>query len=368
MSKIRQLVKNCWKILKLCYLAALPNNKWWRRATVVFICLVFACVGTMYGIAQWYMRSQQSKPYLVGVSYIGEYATYLGLDPHKTLDELLGIGIKHFRLVSYWDSIEPEPGQYNYKGLDWQFNEIQKAGGTVTLAIGLRQPRWPECHVPAWVNTTQPENAWYPALKKFIQKTVNRYKNKQGLISYQLENEYFLHSFGKCQNYSRQRLTSEYNMVKRLDPNHPIVLNRSLSIFGIATSQPVPDKYGISIYRHTYNVIFDQYVRYPFPAWYYSFMAGLQQIVNGKPTIIHEFQDEPWPPGTQAILDTTFAEQNKTFTAKTFSQHQKFAHATGIRTVYFWGAPYWYYRKVTLHDPSVWNAAKQYFEQYNSNS
>jgi len=42
-------------------------------------------------------------------------------------------------------------------------------------------------------------------------------------------------------------------------------------------------------------------------------------------------------------------------------QNFKYAKATGLKTVYYWGAEYWYYRLTVLHDPSVWNIAKQAF-------
>jgi len=43
----------------------------------------------------------------------------------------------------------------------------------------------------------------------------------------------------------------------------------------------------------------------------------------------------------------------------------RFAEGTGMREVYLWGAEYWYYRKVKLHDPSLWNVAKEEFARAN---
>jgi hypothetical protein len=44
----------------------------------------------------------------------------------------------------------------------------------------------------------------------------------------------------------------------------------------------------------------------------------------------------------------------------------KYGEATGMKTIYAWGAEYWYYRMVKLHDPSLWNVAKQAFASANS--
>jgi beta-galactosidase GanA len=60
------------------------------------------------------------------------------------------LGVRQFRLVSYWDKIEPEKGTYDFDELDWQFQKANDAHAKVSLAIGLRQPRWPECHMPSW--------------------------------------------------------------------------------------------------------------------------------------------------------------------------------------------------------------------------
>jgi hypothetical protein len=59
------------------------------------------------------------------------------------------------------------------------------------------------------------------------------------------------------------------------------------------------------------------------------------------------------------------SEQNKSFNATRFQQEFSYAKATGMRTVYYWGAEYWYYRKTVLHDPDVWNVAKANFTKNN---
>jgi len=72
----------------------------------------------MYGIAEWYIHSQQSKPLEYGVSFIPDYADSLGVNPQQAMDGLLGIGVKHFRLVSYWSDSERTQGQYDFSQLD----------------------------------------------------------------------------------------------------------------------------------------------------------------------------------------------------------------------------------------------------------
>lgn len=326
--------------------------------------ILLLVTGSMYGIAQWYIHGERSKPYVQGVTFIPSYASYLGVNPQKTLDELLDIGVRHFRLVSYWSQLEPEPGKYDFGQLDWQFAKINKAHGTVSLAIGLRQPRWPECHAPAWVNTQTSASKWQPQLESFIKRVVTRYQYNPALRSYQLENEFFNH-FGRCYNFDRSRLANELKLVKALDTRHPVIISRSNNYVGLVLKQPLPDEIGISVYRRVWDSqVTHRYFQYPYPAWYYAFLAGGEKLLTGKDSVLHELQAEPWPPSGKNITDISLAEQNKSFDAKRFKDRVEFAKATGMREVYYWGAEYWYYRKVKLHDASVWRVAEQTFRAH----
>jgi glycosyl hydrolase family 42 (putative beta-galactosidase) len=322
----------------------------------------------MFGIARWYIWSGRNVPYTMGVTFVPDYASYLGVNPEQTMDALINdLHVKHFRLVSYWSDVEPSPGKYDFSQLDWEFQKADAAHAKITLSIGLRQPRWPECHPPSWVNTSAPDSQWQSELEQYMSAVINRYKNNPALQSYQLENEYFLQGFGTCTNFDRTRLVSEFNLVRSLDPNHTIIINRSNNALGTPIGQPTPDTFGISIYRRVWDegLHTHRYIEYPFPSWYYAFLAGVQKITTGKDMVIDEFQAEPWTPHGQSILSTSLTEQNKSFNAQRFMQSFAYAKGTGMRTVYFWGAEYWYYRLTVLHDPSVWNVAKQNFTNSN---
>ncbi len=140
-------------------------------------------------------------------------------------------------------------------------------------------------------------------------------------------------------------------------------MSRSDNYSGIPVGDPRPDIYGISVYRHVYSPWVHGYFNYPFPSWYYAFLAGAQKILTAKPSVIHELQAEPWLSPGHSLTDGNLAEQNKTFNAKKLESTVAFAKQTGIRHIDLWGAEYWYYRKTVLHDPSVWDTAKQIFKQ-----
>ncbi len=339
------------------------HKNWWHKVLSVLFVLVLLAIGTMYGIAQWYIHSEEGIPLHIGVSFIPDYAESLGVNPQANMDALLHIGVKQFRLVSYWSDGEPTMGHYDFSQLDWEFQKAEAAHAKIILTLGLRQPRWPECHMPTWASQ-EPESQWEPQLENYMQAVVERYKNSPSLESYQVENEYFLQGFGTCTNFDRNRLISEYNLVKRLDPNHPIIVTRSDNAIGIPVGQPQPSEFSISIYRRVWDAgVTHRYLEYPFPAWYYAFLAGWQKLADHKDMMIGELQAEAWAPNGKTIPQISLAEQNKSINAARLQGVFNYGKATGMRSIDMWGAEYWYYRMTVLHDPSLWNVAKQEFKQ-----
>jgi hypothetical protein len=358
---IAQLIKNLGKWFRTFW-----RKNWWHKIVVVLVSLFILLVGTMYGIAQWYIHTQRSQPLELGVTFIPGYAGALGLNPQETMDALIDINVKNYRLVSYWDETERVQGQYDFSALDWQFQKAEASGSKVILAVGLRQPRWPECHMPDWARSEPPEQ-WTPQLMAQMTAVIDRYKDSPSLQSYQLENEYFLKGFGNCEqiagSMTRERLVDEYNLVKKTDPNHPIIVGRSNNALGFPVGQPQPDEFSVSVYKRVWDAgITHRYLEYPQPAWFYGFLAGTQKIFLGKNMMIAELQAEAWPPNGKFITDISLDEQNKSIDAKRLKARFDYGEGTGMRQINLWGGEYWYYRKQILHDPSLWNVAEEEFQ------
>ncbi len=334
------------------------NRNLFQKIVIWIILLVFALFSCMYGIARWYIWQNQSKPMHVGVTFIPRYARYYDLDPQQTMRALIDeLNIKQFRLVSYWDESEAESGKYDFTDLDWQFKYAEDANAKVSLAIGLRQPRWPECHMPIWA-MNMPKEQWQNELKEYMRVVIERYKDSPALESYQLENEYFLKVFGECPDHDRDRLIDEYEFVKQVDPNHPVIISRSNNALGLPVGKPTPDMFAISIYKRVWDkTITKRYFEYPFPAWFYGFLAGAGKIVTGKDMIIHELQAEPWAPTETKIA--SLEEQDKSLNPERLRGRFTYGEATGMREMYLWGAEWWYWRKVKHNDSGVWDAARE---------
>lgn len=316
----------------------------------------------MFGISKWYAWDTRQQPLVYGVSFIPAYASSLGVDPQQTMDALLNIGVKQFRLVSYWNQVETTPGVYDFSQLDWQFQKAEAAHAQIILTVGLRQPRWPECHPPSFIDTTKPLSTWQPQLEQYMTAVINRYKHSPSLYKYQLENEYFLQGFGDCRDYSRSRLVDEYQLVKKLDGQHPIIVGRSNNALGFPAGQPTPDQLSISVYKRVWDsAVTHRYLEYPFPAWFYGYIAGVQKIYLGKDMSIAELQAEAWPPNGKTIPETSLVEQNKSLDAQRLKDRFTYGKNTGMKSIDLWGGEYWYYRKVVLHDDSLWQVAHQEF-------
>lgn len=346
----------------------IPANKWFRRALYGLVALVFFVVSGAYGIAYWYQQQHKHEPLSLGVTFIPDYAQWFGLDPQQTLGAILNdLGAKRLRLVSYWSDIEKTPGTYDFSQLDWQVKMAEQAHAGVDLSLGLRQPRWPECHMPDWA-ANQPKSEWYPELKSFMTATVERYKNSPALISYQVENEFFMTIFGECKDFDRARLVDEYNLVHQLDPTKPIVVTRSNNWGGVPVYEPTPDVYGVAVYKRVFDyTATHRYFEYPYPPWFYAFLGGMGEMLHGKPLAIHELQMEPWLPNGYSLNDpASIPEQNKSMDANRLATRFQYAEETGLRTMDAWGVEWWYWRKEKANDPSLWNVAKQEFAKINS--
>ncbi|HVX58748.1 MAG TPA: beta-galactosidase [Candidatus Saccharimonadales bacterium] len=333
--------------------------KRWQRV-LFYTCLTLVVLFCLSWLLDEAMPKAKNPQY--GVSFSIQYAEELGNDWHANYLALLNdLGFKRLRLMSDWDQVEPSSGKYDFKALDWEISQAGAHGAKVSLAIGLRQPRWPECHEPGWAKAMPVESPqWRSALYSYITTVVNRYKNNPAIESYQLENESANNWFGTCRQgpAPKARLNYEFSMVKKLDPNHPVFMSLS-DEHGFPLGTPVPDAYGFSIYRIVYStqLPIHFYLTYPITDWYHRLRVFVIEHTKHRPVFIHELQLEPW--GSKATQDLTIAEQNKSMSPAQMKKSIEFAQKTGIQLQYMWGGEWWYWRLTKFHDPGPWNVIKQ---------
>jgi hypothetical protein len=292
-----------------------------------------------------------------GVTFSAKQARALGLDAREAyLAVLNDLNVKHLRLIAYWDDTEPSQDGDDFSELDWEIKEAELHNVAVTLAIGRKLPRWPECFYPAWVRTKSlPEENDF--LLAFLKRLVLRYHDQNAIVRWQVENEPFVWWFGECPKLDPAFLQTEINLVKGLS-NKPVLITDSGELSTWRKAARFGDLFGTTLYRVTWNPYL-RYGTYPLPPASYRLKARLWGI-EPKDVIIAELQAEPWPPGT-LLLETPLAEQFKSMSINRLNDQIAFAKATNFGEAYFWGAEWWYWLKTTQNHPEFWELAKELF-------
>jgi len=318
----------------------------------------------LFALGYWYLASKSYRPnkeMTFGITYSDKFARELGLDVKKTYTDLLdGLKVKYVRIPTYWDEIEYREGKYNWDYVDFFMNEAAKRDVKVIMVLGRRQPRWPECHEPAWTMAISEQEM--PAKEKlFVSETVKRYRENPALEMWQVENEPFLNLFGECLNMPEQNVKDLVEMVKGLDKKNLVMITASGELSTWFKEIYIGDVFGTTMYRYVYN----KYIGY----WHYWFMPASFYRVKAafwnKPletAYIAELQAEPWAPG-MSLAATPLDVQTKTMNAGYFKDNVEYAKRTGFYRSYLWGAEWWYWLKNEKGDASMWQAAVELFSQ-----
>src|SRR3989344_1515909 len=258
-----------------------------------------------------------------------------------------------------WDDIGQEKNMLDFSDLDWQINEAQKRNVKIILAVGMKVPRWPECHIPKWAQTLSQEER-EKELKLYLTEVVKRYKNNKTIKIWQVENEPFLR-FGECPKREKNFIKNEISLMKSLDKSRPILITESGEIGWWPKAAKKGDIFGTTMYRRIYNKYFGQ-VNYHLPTEFFILKEKATRFLindHNKKFIVIELSAEPWM--AKQIYETLPEEQLKSFDLDFFKDTIQYAKATGFDEYYLWGAEWWYYMKVNGHS-EFWEEAKKLWE------
>lgn len=288
-----------------------------------------------------------------GITFSKKFASSLGLDWRETYIALLDeMGVKTIRLPIYWDNIEHEEGVLNFADYDWMFDEGAKRGVKFIPVIGRRVPRWPECHVPEW-SKNYSEGDLRIKIERMLRNTVKRYRDRKEIIAWQLENEYFLDSFGECPPGDLNVLKKEFALVKSLD-RRPIIITGSGELSDWSRESSLGDAFGATLYR----VVWSQYLgytSYPWPPQVYTTKAYMANLDLNN-AYIAELQAEPWAPNS-TLDKLPDKEKLKSFSIEDFKANLQYAANTQFKQVWLWGAEWWYMEKIRGNS-AYWDLAK----------
>lgn len=326
----------------------------WSLAGIGLMIAVFWLLSLVLMGQFWHKH--HNEPEVIGVSFSQKQAERYDVDWRANYRAILSeLKPKHVRISAYWDRIEPRPGIYDFSELDWMLEQAHLANAEVTVVVGQKNLRWPECYYPPWLNTANTVEVQSRA-NTMVAATVSHLRSRPALARWQVENEFLLRSYGKCPlaALTRAQLQREVSTVRRLDPARPIVLTQS-DQFGFPLFGPFADWFGFSMYRWSYNEDFG-YFRYPQPGAYNWLKAAWVEFLTHQQVKIHELQAEAWGKTGNEYLP--LAEQYKTMNPAQLRDNVQYARDTNIRQFDLWGAEWWYWLKVVKNQPAMWEEVK----------
>ena len=291
-----------------------------------------------------------------GMTFSRPYAKNdLHLDPDAVLTAALDeLKIRHFRLGAYWKYIEPTQGAFDFKDLDNDIKAIGDRKGTITLAIGQKAPRWPECWQPDWWKKL-PLAQQEETTLTYLRTVVERYKNNPAIVSWQVENEPHF-EYGDCGKTDPTFHKKEIAFVRELDPTRPITTTDSGELSFWTSFGKTVDQLGVSVYRVVRNPTLGTWRYFFLPPSFYRHKADLVSIFGLRSMYVSEFQMEPW--SNKPLLETDVDDQLKTFDLKQMRANIEYASKMGINHIDFWGVEWWYWMKTTQNHPELWEEAK----------
>ncbi len=313
---------------------------------------VFLVISMLLMIRFWWV--QRSEQEVIGTSFSQVQAERYGSDWTNNYVSLMDeLGFRHLRVATYWDRIEAAPSQYDFSELDFMIAEAKKRNTKLTLVVGQKVIRVPECYYPAWLDKNNPEQV-QQHVNKMIKVVAERYKDEPTIEAWQLENEFLLRSFGDCpkQNLTREALIGELNTLKSVDTSRPIILTQSDQV-GFPILGPFGDIYGFSMYRFVWSPI--GYSRYPQSGIYNWWKASMISWYANQKTKVHELQSEPWGKVGNEELD--YGETLQTMNPRQLNQNLEYARQTQIKRIDLWGSEWWYAMRSKGH-PEMWETVK----------
>lgn len=318
---------------------------------------------------------------LLGISFRPPQVATLGLDAQTTLQTLLTYPFPLIRLGAYWNRMEPEPGRFSSDELDWQIDAAEQAGKRIILCVGsLKTFGYPEFFVPAhrlrqpFPEHTRIKPSAYSSLlaaaAEFIARLVERYRQRQSIVAWQLEHE-AVDPLGVEHSWRLDAafVAKEIEALRKADSTRPIMMNGFLptSLPGrlsqwwrtrdqgdsLAVAQRLADIVGIDYYpRLAVMPVGTRTLYLDGSAGRWQQRRGQKLLAwasaHGKRLMIAEGQAEPWeavttPPNPNGrgmyscLPEHVIANYNA---CMRWSQPEALLYA-----YLFWGAEYWMLRK-----------------------
>ena len=298
-----------------------------------------------------------------GVNFSQSQAEYLGLDWKSTYLAIVNdLAVRHIKLLTDWGRVEEKRNNFDFSDTDWQLKQAEQKRVQIIFVLGLKTGRWPECHIPEWVELL-PKEAQQQELLSYITLAILRYKSNKAIGYWQIENEPFFR-FGSCPAWyyrSDELLRREVALVRQLDPSRKIIISDSGESSNWQHAAEIGDLVGTTMYRTNVGSLFGPWTYTFLPPAFYSQKVETIKARFGKEVICVELQAEPW--AAKPLMQAPLSEQQRLMNAVKLQESIEFAKSTGLRAFYLWGAEWWFWMKERQGQPTIWNEAKRVFAQ-----
>ncbi len=326
---------------------------------VLILLFVFSFLFYILKVAKHYPENinLEYEEGFFGITYSKKQAEDLGLDWKEAYIDILDeLKVKNIRIPVYWNEVEKEKSFFDFSDYIFMIEEGEKRDVEFILTFGMRVPRWPECHIPSWIDQNNTDFLQERTLG-LIKETIETFQTYESIVYWQVENEPLLNFFGVCPPADYRFLKEEINTVKEMD-DRPIIISATGELSFWAREAKVADILGTTMYRVVHNPIFG-YIRYPYSSSFYSAKAKFLKIEPEEIFVI-ELQAEPWIP-KEKMTDFENEEYEKSFNIEQFKANAQTAIDTGFSKAYFWGVEWWYLKYKKGGDSSYWDLAKTFF-------
>lgn len=322
--------------------------------------ILIGLLALIYGGLWWYGKS--THPIQYGISFSSQHAAWLLSDWKQVYQEMLSdLKPPFIRLSVDWDQVEKKEGTYDFSDIDFMMNEAGKQNVRVLLAFGQKTPRWPECHLPSWIEE-KTRDEYLDKLYAYVSTTVSRYKDHKALEYWQVENEpYIKFDFGSCERFIIDAIDQEISIVRSKDDMHNIVVTDSgeLSVWYPAAKKG--DIFGSTMYRIVTTPKGNVFTYDWMPAGWFKARAQVYGL-SSSTFFISELQAEPWL-HTGDVSSTPIETQFETMSTDQMKKNLEFARHTGASRAYLWGVEWWYWIKYTHNDSRFIDLAREYISK-----
>jgi len=293
-----------------------------------------------------------------GVSFNQNHAVSLGLDWRQVYRAIFKeLHPRYIRIAAMWSEIEPLPGEFDFSDVDWMMDEAAKRNTKVLLVVGQKAPRWPECHVPDWIDQYGNERV-KEHLFTYIRMIVERYRDHPALEMWQVENEPFIRfTFGNCERYREDVVHEEIELVRELDTDHRILVTDSGELSTWRLAARAGDIFGTTLYRVVRTSSGRIFTYDWLPAIYYRLKSQFFGRTH-EDFFVAELQAEPWFVLAGAER-TPLEEQFETMSLERMRRHIEYVRHVGASRAYLWGVEWWYWLREVHDIREYWDLARE---------